>query len=181
MANYGFTFSIGECYMIIAQTLLALFCELIFNSIVLAQVSVVEPGFEIISTFDVPAGLTSSLGTMLFSNDGNTAYILDESEESDSAVWSATVTRNARGDVTGFGSFTQVFAFSNMDTGLELGPGTGTFFFAIEEGGIGQRLTSGTVETTAVSPYDDEYGGLAFIFASWVSGALPDHQQATLS
>jgi hypothetical protein len=156
--------------MKIAQPLLILFFGVFYSLNTMAQITVVEPGYEIINTFSLPANLTSELGTMMFSGDGSMVYILDDVESSDSALWSASVVRNGSGDVTGFGTFSQVFAYAGMDTGLEFGPGTGTYFFRIESGGIGQRLTSGTVETTAVTPYDDVFGGLAFIPASYPNG-----------
>jgi hypothetical protein len=136
-----------------------------------AQLVLEDPAYEIVSTFPVPAELTSELGTIMFSGDGNTVFVIDDSEDVGSAVSSAAVTRDAAGDVVSFGVFTEVFSYGELDTGLEYGPGSNTLFFKFyvssdlgEDaiGAIGQRLPSGIIETTAVSGYDGEYGGLAF-------------------
>jgi hypothetical protein len=152
------------------KSLILLCLGILISSTGLAQMVVEEPGYEIINTFGVPAGLTSELGAMMFSADGNTVYILDDSEDSGSTIASASVSRSGNGNVVGFGAFTEVFAYPNLDTGLEFGPGTGTFFFHVYSDEIGQRLTDGTVETTTITGYDGEYGGLGFIPADYTNG-----------
>ncbi len=149
---------------------LILFLGLMYSWTALAQLIVEEPGYQIINTFGVPAGLSSSLGTMLFSADGNTVYIIENSEDADAAISSAIVVRDGNGDVIGFGTFTQVFAHPNLDSGLEFGPGTDTYFFRVEPERIGQRLTNGSIETTIITGYDGYYGGLGFIPPGYTNG-----------
>lgn len=153
----------------IRSAFIMVFSLFIYNN-ALGQLTVDEPEYQVFNTFDIPPNLTSSLGTILFSADGNTVWILDESEDSDSSIWTATVTRDAQGNVTAFGAFSEVFEYDYMDTGLEFGPSSDTMFFYVYDGGIGQRLANGTVEVTAVSPYDDSYGGVAFIPGSYPNG-----------
>lgn len=142
---------------------LALFASLLASQHSQAQLVVDDPNYEIVNTFPVPADLNSELGTMMFSADGNTVFIIDGTEELGSTVSSAAVTRNARGDVVSFGAFTEFFQYDYLDTGLEYGPGTDTLFFKIYTDEIGQCLSNGTIETTTVTGYDGDYGGLAFI------------------
>jgi len=127
----------------------------------------VKSGFIIVNEFLEPTGETSALGDMLFSADGNTVYVLSDSESESSYVSTATVTRNSAGDVVGFGAFTQFFAAEYMDTGLTFAPGSETLFYrrsvAPSENYISQRSPLNTVEETVISGYDAYFGGLAFI------------------
>jgi len=152
------------------RTLLTFLICLLISQHSYAQLVVEEPGFQIINTFAIPGDLTSELGTMMFSADGGTIFVIDDSEGTGSAVMTASVVRDADGNVTSFGPFTEVFQYDYMDTGLEYGPGTDTFFFKIYNDEIGQRLSNGTVETTTVTGYDGEYGGLAFIPPTYPNG-----------
>jgi hypothetical protein len=135
-----------------------------------AQLVIEKPGYEIINTFLLPENLDSSLGDMLFSRDGKTVFIIDESESADAAVSAAAVNRNERGTVISFGEFREVFAFPNMDTGLVYGPGTETLFFNLDGPKMGQRLTDGTIEITDITGYNARYGGLDFVPAMYPNG-----------
>lgn len=90
--------------------------------------------FAVIQVITVPElGLPNGAGHPLcdlqFSPDGNTVYLMAtcETPGPPTGVYSASVTRNSSGDVTGFGSFTLLFA-PPSDTffsgGLEMAPGT---------------------------------------------------------
>ena len=94
------------------------------------SVDLLDGRFQVINEFPMPANLTDPLGDLLFSDDGSQVFIVDASESTGSAVWQAPVTRNAAGDVTGFGTFTQLFADEEIDTGLTLGPGRARLFIA---------------------------------------------------
>jgi hypothetical protein len=157
--------------------IIVLFISLLVSQYGHAQMVIEEAGYEIISTFAVPGDLNSELGTIMFSADGDTVFVLDGSEDTESTVSSASVTRDGSGNVTSFGAFTEVFMYDYLDTGLEYGPGTDTLFFKIypgneseDEGMIGQRLSGGAIETTEVSGYDGDYGGLAFIPGTFTNG-----------
>ena len=127
----------------------------------------VEPGFILVNEFIEPSGATFSLGDILFSEDGDTIYILSDSDTKTSAVQIASVVRNDAGDVTGFGSFEELFAEENMVSGLIFAPGTDTLLYRRSpfdpDNYISQRTNTGTIIETAISDYDDALGGLAFV------------------
>jgi len=124
---------------------------------------VLDDRFELINEFDPPAPLTAAFGDLLFSADGSLAYVIDQSEGATSAVWVASVARDAAGNVTGFGTFTQAFADEFIDTGLAFGPGTDTLVYRTAGEGIAQRLNDGTIEDRPITNYDSSFGGLAFV------------------
>ena len=127
---------------------------------VLAQLTILHPNFELVNSFPVPDELDDPMGDILFSEDGSIVWVIEGSESDGAAVFTATVTRDSEGNVTGFGTFTQVFAFPNLDTGLIFSPAGDALFFFAE--GIGHRQTNGTIEV--VEPDSDfDYGGLAFL------------------
>lgn len=119
--------------------------------------------FEIVNTFTLPEGATAEICDLQFSADGNTAFISSDCEDEESEVLSASVMRSSSGDVVGFGAFTSVFAEESIDSGLQFGPGTDTFFYWIEDTGIGQRPAGGPQEIVAPTDYSFDYGGLVFI------------------
>ncbi|WP_036832264.1 hypothetical protein [Photobacterium sanctipauli] len=129
-------------------------------------------GFAIVNTIEVPNEVPSDYGDLMFSRDGNTAYFIGDSEGTGSAVWQSSVSRDSNNNVTGFGSATQYFAESYIDTGLEYAFGTDTLFYRgvdpiIDDYSIAQRKPDGTTEHKVISNYDGEYGGLAFIPAGF--------------
>lgn len=131
-----------------------------------AQVSALTievPGYQVINEFNLPPNLSEPLGDLLFSNDGVTAYIINNSERPGAGIWSAPVIRNSTGNVTGFGAFSLLFTDEEADTGLTFGPGTDTFFYRVQDIGIAQRFSNGTIEDRPINNYDDEFGGLAFV------------------
>ena len=149
-------------YVLICVSVTAVLLTVISAS---AQLVVEHPQYAIVGQFGLPAGLTESLGDMMFSSDGSTVYFIDQSESSVSAVWTAPVMRDGGGNVTGFGAMTQLFAEPDMDTGLEFAPGSSTLFFRgydPDEPAIGQRQSGGTIEYKRINNYDGTYGGLAF-------------------
>jgi hypothetical protein len=94
------------------------------------------------------------LGAIQFSADGNTLYVVGNSDTPASAVYAVPVTRDAvTGEVTDLGAASSTPFFSanvstpagGLDTGLEAGPG-GTFFYTYfnANGGnfIGERAPS---------------------------------------
>lgn len=137
-----------------------------------AQAIVLDlPGYAVVNQFGLPAGVPAPLGDVLFSHDGNTLYILGNSEGSGSGVWQTPVNRDASGNVTSLGPATNIFtsADPSLDTSLEFRPGTSnTFFFRAIDGVVGQRRPSGIIDSTTV-PGADFYGGAAF-----VPGSLPN-------
>lgn len=135
-----------------------------------SALEVLDNRFELINEFDAPAELTAAFGDLLFSADGNLAYIIDQSEDSPSAVWMASVARDDAGNVSGFDTFTQVFADVGIDTGLSFGPGTDTFVYRTEVNGITQRLNDGTIEGRPITNYDPSFGGLTFVPEAFSTG-----------
>ena len=130
-------------------------------------ITTVQDGFIIVNEFVEPTGKTRALGDMLFSADGDTVYVLSDSESSSSYVSTASLTRNSDGDVVGFGTFSQLFAAEYMDTGLTFAPGSNTLFYrrsvSPSENYISHRLEQDFIEETLISGYDTHFGGLAFI------------------
>jgi len=131
---------------------------------------VLDGRFVLINEFDPPAELTEPFGDLMFSSDGNLAYVIDRSEDSSAAVWVATVTRDATGNVTGFGTFTQTFADEDIDTGLTFGPGTDTFVYRTAGDGIAQRFNNGAIEDRPITDYDPSFGGLTFVPGMFSNG-----------
>lgn len=130
---------------------------------VFSQLVIEDDRFEIVNTFTLPTGATPEICDLHFSPDGNTAYLSSDCEDRSSEIVSASVQRSSGGDVVGFGTFATVFAEALIDSGLQFGPGTDTFFYWVEDGGIGQRPTGGPQELVAPTDYSYEYGGLEFI------------------
>jgi hypothetical protein len=129
------------------------------------------PGYAVVNQFALPSGVPAPLGDVLFSNDGNTLYILGNSEGGGSGVWQSSVTRDAAGNVTSLGAATNVFTSSSpsLDTSLEFRPGTSdTFFFRATGGQVGQRRPDGTIDSVTV-PGAVNFGG-----ATFVPGSLPN-------
>lgn len=90
-------------------------------------------------------GVPGRLGAMMFSDDGDTLYVVGNAEASNSALYAVAVTRDAAtGQVTDLGpseSTTLVFegSFAGLDTGLEIGP-DGTLFYTYWNANyVGQR------------------------------------------
>lgn len=118
-------------------------------------------GFGVFNTVPKPAEVPISVGDLVFSDDGGTALFIGGSEYADGGVWSAPVNRDAHGDVTSFGTATELFPYPNIDSGLERYPGSSTFFFTVYDVGIAQRTLFGAVETKLIS--EGFMGGLAVI------------------
>ncbi len=120
------------------------------------------PGYVEVNQYSLPAGVPSPLGDVMFSDDGNTLYIVGGSSTFGSEVWTVPVIRDAAGAVTGLGSATRLMAFPNIDTGLEHRPGTDSLVFRGNSGVVGQMLADGSVvtSTAAGASYN---GGLAFV------------------
>lgn len=118
------------------------------------------PGFSVVNTFSLPAGVPAPLGDVTFSADGNTLLILGGSEGSNGGIWAVPVTRDTTGTVTALGAATQLFAHPFMDTSYEQKPGTDTFFFR-RPNGVGERRPDGTIVTFNTGAAF--FGGLAFI------------------
>ena len=117
----------------------------------------------IFNQFTDPVNVALDYGDVLFTPDGNTIYIIINSEEDGGKVVSAAVNRDPQGHVIGFGTFTDFFSASGIDTGLTYAPNSETLFFHQYGFGISQRLATGEQETHAIQNYDGAYGGLAFI------------------
>ncbi len=143
------------------------------------------PGFNEVNQFSLPAGVPSPLGDVLFSPDGNTLLILGGSEFASSGVWSVPVTRDASGTVIGLGAATAFFATPGMDTSLEFKPGTGTLFFRMTAGRVGEKRPDGTIATFTAEGASFT-GGLAFVpnplpnagdllVGNWSSGLINSH------
>lgn len=129
-----------------------------------AQLVVEHLGYEIVGEFALPTGLDGSLGDIMFSADGLTAYFIDRMEEETATVYSMSVVRDGD-NVVGFNSRIPEFTAPWMDTGLEFAPGSDTFFFRgwdPDVAGIGQQLFTGGTEYKAINNYNGDNGGLAF-------------------
>lgn len=124
-----------------------------------------EPVFNtvVLNYFVDPSDDRESLGDLLFTPDGSQAHMLVGSESSTSRVMIADVFRDADQNVTGFGSWNELFAVENMDTGLEYANNSNTIFVYREDVGIVQRTPVGDLETYLVQNYNAEYGGLAVV------------------
>ena len=122
------------------------------------------PGFVEVNQIQLPDGVPSPLGDIMFSDDGTTMFILGGSEGVNSGVWTVPVIRDATGSVTALGAATHLFSFPLMDTSLEIKPGTETLFFRIagepsQDVVVGERLPDGTI-TVFTSPGGELlYGG----------------------
>ena len=132
-----------------------------------SQLTDLAANSAIFNRFEDPAGVAVAYGDLLFSNDGDLVYLIVDSEELTGYVMTASVTRNINGNVIGFGTFTQLFAADNIDTGLTFAPGSDTLFFHQYDIGIGQRDAADNQEVYSIVNYDDDYGGLAFIPAQY--------------
>ena len=126
---------------------------------------ILDERFYILNQFTLPPNLTTPLGDLAFSPDGNTAYVVNQANSTLASIWSADVLRGPDNEVTGFGTFTEVFSYDRANTGLLFGPGTDTFLFRRRPspGSIIQRFPSGATEFTAIENYEGRYGGIAFI------------------
>lgn len=98
-------------------------------------------------------GVPGRLGALMFSDDGQTLFIVGNAEAPNSALYSLPVMRDPNTDrVTGFGSATLVFmgdpSIPGLDTGLEVGPDGTLFYTYWNAHHIGQRTTTSTVEVT---------------------------------
>lgn len=114
--------------------------------------------FQVIQTWTgTTVGVPGRLGAMLFSQDGQTLYVVGDSETSTSALYALEVLRDGTTNrVTGFGAANRVFygdpSIPGLDSGLEVGP-DGTLFYTYWDAHyIGQRVATSTVET--VFPMD---------------------------
>ncbi len=167
--------------------ILFLFFSILFGITTISNATVtIHPdreaeGFSKVNEFALPAGIPIPLGDLVFSDDGNTLYILGGSETAESGVWSVSVTRDpVSGRVTGLGTATLFFSFSpnpgSIDTSLEFHPsGNGTLFFRtndvdpvtflpVEGGGdVGERTSDGTITLFQVDGSVRHFGGLAFM------------------
>ncbi len=138
-------------------------CLLFGSGTVATQAATLHvPGFVEVNQYPLPTGIAVPLGDILFSRDGTTLFVLGGSESSSSGVWSVPVVRDAAGNVTGFGPASLEFLQPQMDTGLEIKPGTDTLFFRIGGGEIGQRRPDGSIETF-VAVGAATTGGLAIV------------------
>ena len=160
-------------------------CVLFTTVTATEAVTVHVAGFSEVNQFSLPAGVPGALGDVLFSADGNTLFILGGSEGGSSGVWSVPVTRDLSGTVTGLGAATFFFGIPGMDTSLEFEPGTGTLFFRMTSGRVGQRRTDGTIATFTATGAA-VFGGLAFVpdplpnagdllVGDWSSGVINSH------
>ncbi|MGB5694764.1 MAG: hypothetical protein WBM46_03850 [Polyangiales bacterium] len=102
--------------------------------------------FEVVNTWSgASVGVPGRLGAMMFSQDGNTLYVVGNAEGSDSAVYAVIVRRDAATNkVTDLGpaeTTTMLFAGSlvGLDTGLEIGPDGTLFYTYWDANHIGER------------------------------------------
>ncbi len=144
--------------------------------VVRAQIEL-HPALRLVNQLPIPDGLEDSLGDLMFSADGATAYFIDNSEASDAAVSSGPVLRDPDGTVTGFGPMTFLFSDTDADTGLEFAPGSDTLFYRGLNGasgayGIAQRTALGAIEYKDLLGAGEQYGGLAFLPAQYQQTGL---------
>lgn len=121
-------------------------------------------GYAVVNELATPSAVPFPIGDMTFSPDGNTAYFLGGSEGTGSGVWSAPVTRDISGTVTGFGAATNLFYEGNLDSGLLFYPGSTTLMYrgqepSSQEPSIGQRQDNGAIEHKYIINYDGALGG----------------------
>jgi len=147
---------------ILHQALLLCVCLLLGGGAISEAATLHIPGFVEVNQYSLPAGIPGPLGGVMFSDDGNTLYILGGSESNASGAWTVPVIRNTSGTVTGLGAASQLFAFPQMDTGLEIKPGTDTLFFRINGGEIGERRPDGSI-ASFLATGASFVGGLAFV------------------
>jgi hypothetical protein len=128
----------------------------------LAQFEVVDPRFEIVDEIVFPAGFTSEICDIHFTDDGSQAFIVDDCEDSDAGIWRVDVLRDGSDRVTGFAAPVQLNTpGEELDAGLVLAPNGQTLFTWVYDVGIGQLVSlTGAVEVTPVANYDPDYGGL---------------------
>lgn len=153
------------------QLLLA--CVLLPTSVVGALELEDADNFEVINVWaGTSVGVPGRLGAMMFSDDGNTLYVVGDAELANSALYAVAVSRDSvTGQVTDLGpaeSTTLVFSGSlaGLDTGLEIGP-DGTLFYTYWDanyigqrpGGFGGDETTYNMATVGVPP---SVAGLTF-------------------
>lgn len=155
VVNDGFEDSAPDTVIITVDSYPAM--ETVFNAVV-------------INRFIDPSDSRETLGDLLFTPDGSQAQLLVGSKSFDSRVLIADVFRDANHDVTGFGAWSELFAVDLLDTGLTYGPGSDTFFYHIENAGIGQRTALGAEEVYLIQNYNSEFGGFAFIPSIYSNG-----------
>jgi MYXO-CTERM domain-containing protein len=102
--------------------------------------------FEVVNVWSgTEVGVPGLLGAMMFSDDGDTLYVVGDSEQSNSALYAVQVTRDSEtGEVTDLGPAemtTLVFSGSltGLDTGLEIGPDGTLFYTYWDANRIGER------------------------------------------
>lgn len=128
--------------------------------------------FQLINTWSgATFGVPGRLGAMMFSVDGQTLYLVGNSEASNSAVYALPVIRDpATQRVTGFGNGVLVFsgnpATPGIDAGLEIGPDGTLFYTYWQSHYLGERAaTSTTVErafSMAATGVPSSVAGLTF-------------------
>ncbi len=109
--------------------------------------------FQVIQTWTgTSVGVPGRLGALMFSDDGETLFVIGDSETATSAMYALDVHRDPSSQrVTGFGGATLVFegdpTIPGLDAGLEVGP-EGTLFYTYWDAHyIGERpVATSTVE-----------------------------------
>lgn len=140
-----------------------------------AEVTIHVSGYQLHNELSAPGGVPRAVGDLAFSADGNTAYFVGDSEEITAGVWTAPVSRDASGNVTGFGTASFLFSDDYIDTGLFFYPGSTTLMYrghydsVLQRSSISQRLANGTIEHTFIDPtdYDAEFGGMTYVPGSY--------------
>ncbi|MCC7385140.1 MAG: cadherin-like domain-containing protein [Deltaproteobacteria bacterium] len=113
--------------------------------------------FQLINTWSgATFGVPGRLGAMMFSADGQTLYVVGNSEAASSAVYALPVTRDpATQRVTGFGNGVLVFsgnpATPGIDAGLEIGPDGTLFYTYWRSHYLGERAATSTAVEQAFS------------------------------
>ncbi|MCW5624419.1 MAG: PEP-CTERM sorting domain-containing protein [Burkholderiales bacterium] len=116
------------------------------------------------------AGVPTSYGGLTFL-DADTLLIGGAANGSSGAIYSASVTRDEDGFVTGFGTATLFATAPNIDGGLTIGPGGVLFYTGYPTNTIGQITAGSTapdkVTTVTTNGVNSSMGSLIFVPAGY--------------